>query len=82
MTDLLFPIHDCGTDGGSGLFDLLVLHRGDHVPSIREAVIASAGWIAMGLAFTLVVWWALSGGGLSEAELSEIFAKSYRLSIG
>ena len=38
------------------IVDLLVAQRRPHVPSLREAVIESAGWIAASLAFGLVVW--------------------------
>jgi TerC family integral membrane protein len=39
------------------LVDLLVLHREAHEIKPREAAIESAGWISIGLAFGLVVWW-------------------------
>ena len=35
--------------------DLLVLNRHAHAPSLREAILSSAGWIAIGLGFSLVV---------------------------
>ena len=41
------------------LVDLLVLHRDAHEISVREASISSAVWIAIGVAFTGVVWWVL-----------------------
>lgn len=43
------------------LVDLLVLHRDAHEVSVREAAISSAAWIAIGVAFTGVVWWVLGG---------------------
>jgi tellurite resistance protein TerC len=38
------------------LIDLLVLHREAHEISMREAAVTSAGWVSLGVAFTLVVW--------------------------
>lgn len=38
------------------LVDLLVLHRESHEIEMREATITSMVWIALGLAFTGVVW--------------------------
>jgi tellurite resistance protein TerC len=51
------------------LFDMLVLHRRAHVISAREAALESAGWIAIGLSFTLVflVW---QGGGAAGEYLA------------
>ena len=45
--------------------DLLVFHRDAHEVSFREATLYSAFWIALGLAFGLVVflWWGPSAGG-------------------
>jgi tellurite resistance protein TerC len=37
--------------------DLLVFHRHDHVPSLRESAAWTAFWIALGLAFNAVIWW-------------------------
>jgi tellurite resistance protein TerC len=37
--------------------DLLVFHRHDHVPSLRESAGWSVFWISLGLAFNAVVWW-------------------------
>lgn len=38
------------------LADLLLLQRRPHAPVLREALLESAGWIAVSLAFGLVVW--------------------------
>ena len=38
------------------LVELLVVQRRPHAPPLREAVIESAAWIAVSLAFGLVVW--------------------------
>jgi tellurite resistance protein TerC len=37
--------------------DLLVFHRHDHVPSLRESAGWSVFWISLGLAFNAAVWW-------------------------
>ncbi|MDB5182694.1 MAG: hypothetical protein JWO47_478 [Candidatus Saccharibacteria bacterium] len=38
------------------LFDILVVHRKDHVPTLKTAVQQSAVWIALGVALGLVVF--------------------------
>lgn len=38
------------------LFDILVLHRHDHVPSFKEAVVQSLAWMALGIGLGLVFW--------------------------
>jgi tellurite resistance protein TerC len=38
------------------LFDLLVLHRQPKVLSTKRAAIESAGWIAIGVGFTVAIW--------------------------
>lgn len=37
--------------------DLLVFHRHDHAPSMKESAWWSVFWISLGLAFNAVVWW-------------------------
>ncbi|MCW5882761.1 MAG: TerC family protein [Anaerolineae bacterium] len=37
--------------------DLLVFHRNAHVVKVKEALLFSAFWIALALAFNVVVWW-------------------------
>ncbi len=37
--------------------DLLVFHRHDHRPSLRESALFTAFWIAVGLAFNGLIWW-------------------------
>ena len=37
--------------------DLLVFHRHDHAPSLRESAAWSVFWISVALAFNGVVWW-------------------------
>ncbi len=38
------------------LFDIFVLHKHDHVPSLKESVVQSAAWILMGILLGAVVW--------------------------
>jgi tellurite resistance protein TerC len=47
----------------------LLLHRGDHEPTTRRALVESAAWVACGLGFAVVVlvW---KGGGAFSAYLS------------
>ena len=40
-------------------FDLGVLHRDNHVISVRESLVLSAGYIALGLLFGAWVWFEL-----------------------
>ena len=48
--------------------DLLIVHRRPHAVGFREAAIESGVWIALGVAFTAVIWgW---GGYLIEKSLS------------
>jgi len=39
------------------VLDLLVFHRHDHTPSLRESVAWTIFWIGLGLAFNVLVWW-------------------------
>lgn len=47
------------------LVDLLLVHRTAHVITVREALIESAVWIALGLSFTVVIflWQGSQAGG-------------------
>lgn len=38
------------------LVDILILHRDDHVTKLREAVIQSAIWVALGIGLGIVIW--------------------------
>ena len=58
------------------LVDLLVLHRDAHEISVREASISSAAWIAIGVAFTLVVWWTLGGTAATQYITGYVIEKS------
>ena len=58
------------------LVDLLVLHRDAHEISMREATISSAAWIALGVAFTLVVWAVLGGTAGGQYITGYVIEKS------
>ncbi len=58
------------------LVDLLVLHRESHEISMREATITSAGWIGIGVAFTIVVWVTLGGTAGGQYITGYIIEKS------
>jgi tellurite resistance protein TerC len=58
------------------LVDLLVLHREAHAISIREASITSAAWIAIGVAFSLVVWLVLGGDAGAQYITGYVIEKS------
>lgn len=49
----------------------LFMHRDDHVVGVREAAVWSAIWIATGLAFGGVLWWAYGG------EVAETYFAGY-----
>ncbi|MBN2475025.1 MAG: TerC/Alx family metal homeostasis membrane protein [Pirellulales bacterium] len=46
--------------------DLLVFHRTDHKPSLRESAGFTVFWIALGLAFNGVIWWWGVASGLGS----------------
>lgn len=58
------------------LLDLLVLHREAHEISFREAAVASAGWIGLGVAFTLVILWLLGGAAAGQYITAYVIEKS------
>ena len=58
------------------LIDLKVVMRESHVISTREAGIYSAVWIAMGVAFTGVVWWYLGSTAAQEYITGYLIEKS------
>ncbi|RLT27734.1 MAG: TerC family protein [Chloroflexi bacterium] len=58
------------------MIDLFVLHRNAHVVSMREAAITSAGWIALGLAFGVVMWWWQGPGAAGEYFADYLIEKS------
>ena len=68
------------------LFDILVMHREDKIPTLKEAVIQSIGWIVLGVLLGVVIWKVYGGeagtqyfsGYLVEKSLSidNVFAWS------
>ena len=58
------------------LADLLLFHREAHEISMKEATVSSVGWIALGLAFGLVVWWWLGGAAASQYFAGYMIEKS------
>ena len=58
------------------LADLFLLHREAHVISVKEAAIESAGWISLGVSFTLVVWVAWGGNAAGEYDSAYLIEKS------
>lgn len=58
------------------MLDLLVFHRDAHEISMREASITSAGWVALGVAFTGVVWWLLGGDAAGQYITGYVIEKS------
>jgi tellurite resistance protein TerC len=58
------------------LVDLLVFHREAHAVGTREAAIESSIWIAIGLSFTGVVWWAFGSQAAGEYVSGYLIEKS------
>ena len=58
------------------LVDLVVFHREAHEVTTREAAVESMVWISIGLAFTLVVWWAFGGTAGTEYISGYLIEKS------
>ncbi|MSO87909.1 MAG: TerC family protein [Acidimicrobiia bacterium] len=58
------------------LADLLLLHREEHVISVKEAAIESAVWISIGVSFTFVVWGAWGGEAAGEYISAYLIEKS------
>ena len=54
----------------------LVLHRGNHVPTARRALIESAAWVACGLGFSVVVLVAWGGQAFGEYLSGYVIEKS------
>jgi tellurite resistance protein TerC len=56
--------------------DLVVFHKEAHDINTKEAAIESIIWISIGVAFTLVVWWAFSGAAAGEYISGYLIEKS------
>ena len=63
------------------LVDLLVLNRRAHEISVREAAISSAIWIALGVAFSLVLWAVLDHGSAAAARYLTGYVVEKSLSV-
>lgn len=58
------------------LADLFLFHREAHEISMREATITSVFWIALGVAFSLVIWWLLGGAAAGQYLTGYVIEKS------
>ena len=58
------------------LIDLKVVMRESHEINTREAAIYSAVWIALGVAFTFLVWWGLGAVAAQEYITGYLIEKS------
>jgi tellurite resistance protein TerC len=58
------------------LLDLLVFHREAHEVSFAEATKSSVFWIAIGLSFGFLVWWALGGDAAAQYYAGYVVEKS------
>lgn len=58
------------------LFDILVIHRRDHSPSLREATIQSIVWIALGLGLGFLFWPLYGGDAAGQYFSGYIIEKS------
>jgi tellurite resistance protein TerC len=56
--------------------DLLIVHRRPHAVGLRAAAVESAIWIALGVAFTGVVWLWAGGGAAGEYITGYLIEKS------
>ncbi|SIT83462.1 tellurite resistance protein TerC [Pontibaca methylaminivorans] len=59
--------------------DLGVLHRKHRVVGVRESLLLSAGYIAMGLLFGVVVWWQLGADAAMRYVTGFVVEKSLAL---
>lgn len=58
------------------LVDLLVLHKEAHEVDTKEAAIESAGWISIGVLFSLVILWWFGGQATGEYVSAYLIEKS------
>jgi tellurite resistance protein TerC len=56
--------------------DLLIVHRRPHAVGFREAAVESGVWIALGVAFTAVIWAWAGGGAAGEYFTGYLIEKS------
>jgi tellurite resistance protein TerC len=65
-----------GLVAGLLILDVAVLHREPRTLTLREAVGESAFWIAIGLGFSLVIWWWFGGPATNEYLAAYLIEKS------
>ena len=58
------------------VFDLLIVHRRPHAPTMKEAAIESAVWISIGVAFTAVIFGWHGGQAATEYISGYLIEKS------
>lgn len=58
------------------LFDILVLHRHDHTPSLKEATVQSIAWIALAVGLGLLFWPLYGGVAASQYFSGYLIEKS------
>jgi len=56
--------------------DILVIHRKAHDVGPREALIESAAWISLGVAFTGIIAWGFGGAAAGEYISGYLIEKS------
>ncbi len=61
---------------GSLLAADLLVHRGDHEPTLRRAALESAVWVACGLGFAVVVLWQWGSAAFGEYLSGYVIEKS------
>ena len=61
------------------LVDLVIFHKEDHEPSMRESIVQTCIWVGLGIALGFVMWAAY--GGQASAEYFSGFAIEKSLSI-
>lgn len=58
------------------LADLFLFHREAHEISLKEAVVSTAAWVAIGLGFGLFCWWWLGGSAATQYFTGYVIEKS------
>lgn len=58
------------------VFDLLVLHRSDHEPNLRQAMVESFVWIGLGIGLGAIFWFAYGGIGGQQYFSGYLIEKS------
>ena len=58
------------------MLDLLILHKEAHEISMREAALASAAWVSLGISFGVGVWWFAGADRAGEYFAGYLIEKS------